>query len=169
MSLHLSLKQTIDFKHIAVILSSCILCSCAITQKQLEQKKDVTRISTLSINCKNPYHFTQDCSEWMGAKRTIEINGHKAKIAGTEDSKAILVMDNSPIWNSFKDGLSFGLTDAHGETSNTAYWNIRKKFEENGIHVKRIITFGTMFSKIDGYVLITEEPAYDLLKEYSVR
>ena len=58
-------------------------------------------INSITMSCKKPYVFTQDCSAWSGATRKITVDDYDVVVAGSEDGSTILVMDS----HSFLDVL----------------------------------------------------------------
>jgi hypothetical protein len=74
-------------------LSILIAYEFGIDIEEMKNKNVVDRISTFT--CKSPYLLEQDCSMWNGAKRLIEINGYRLRIAGTNDGKAVLIMNDA--------------------------------------------------------------------------
>jgi hypothetical protein len=146
------------------IVSSVVAMGCASTA--VVEGAD-NEISALSMSCKKPYVFTQDCSIWSGAKRTIELEGFAIKVAANEPGDVILVMDAHAFARSMLEGVSLNIgKDHHSVASNNSFEAVRRVLASDG---KSIIRFRpvTSFGNIDGYVLELDSDGYSLLKGYT--
>ena len=86
-------------------------------------------LSTFRVTCNNPYQLTQDCSNAMGARRTIRIADRKIKIAGSEDGKTILIMDAHPIRNAALTGATLFMYNTQTNENNYSYARVREALD----------------------------------------
>ncbi|NSX53632.1 hypothetical protein [Parasulfitobacter algicola] len=125
------------------------------------------RISTLTILCNSHYPFTQDCSNWVGAKRKLEIEGFRVNVAATGDGQTILVMDPDGIAR--KTVNVFGaLNKEQNKASNNSFEAVQKVLLRNGVRINRVLPLTSMGS-IDGYILELSKEGYSYLKPYTVK
>ncbi len=146
------------------IVSSVVAMGCASTPV-VEGAED--EISAVSMSCKKPYVFTQDCSAWSGAKRTVELEGFEIKVAANEPGDVVLVMDAHAFSRSMLEGVSLHIgKDHHSVASNNSFEAVRRVLAKGG---KSIVRFRpvTSFGNIDGYVLELDSDGYSLLKGYT--
>jgi hypothetical protein len=146
------------------IVSSIVAMGCASTPV-VEGAED--EISGISMSCKKPYVFTQDCSLWSGAKRTVELEGFEIKVAANEPGDVILVMDAHAFSRSMLEGVSLHIgKDHHSVASNNSFEAVRTVLAKDG---KNIVRFRpvTSFGNIDGYVLELDSDGYSVLKGYT--
>lgn len=106
-------------------------------------------ISYTSATCRRPYSLTQDCSNWTGPKRAIEIYGIKANISGSSDGK-----------------VAFFILDGSG-SSEVCLEKVTSEFEKNNIKILRTIKL-TKWGAVKGYFLELDGDGYSILKKYSL-
>lgn len=119
-----------------------------------------------STNCNRPYKLTEDCSFWSGATRKIEINGVRAKIAGTADGKIILLMSGSHILNSIKDGLSLGIGDTRSKPTHKCLEVVKPLLQSMDIKILKVTKL-VSYGAVDGYFLELSDDGFSILKGYS--
>ena len=153
-------------KNIFTILMLTVFVSACATPQTVGDASSEDSINTVSMTCKKPYVLSQDCSIWSGATRTLDINGFKVKVGGSEDGKVVLVMDSKSVSNLlFKD--VFTLTNqTHSIASNNSYYAIKNILEEKNIKINKVRPLKS-FGNINGYVLLLDEDGYTTLKEYT--
>lgn len=119
------------------------------------------------MTCSRPYKFSQDCSNWSGAKREIELQGHKMRISGSEDGKSILIMDEKYFSNSLKRALSMGISDAGTDEAMECGRAVESFFADQKIHIiKKLKLIET--GSVVGFVMEMEGDGYSLLKNHTV-
>ncbi len=122
-------------------------------------------LSTFRVTCNSPYQLTQDCSNAMGARRTIRIADKKIKIAGAEDGKTVLIMDAHPIRNAALTGATLFLYNAQTDENNYSFFEVKSVLENNGIHILKVVPMYSTGS-VDGYFLELDGDGYSVLKQY---
>ncbi|MGB0458836.1 MAG: hypothetical protein ACPGGM_02340 [Porticoccaceae bacterium] len=124
-------------------------------------------INSITMSCKKPYVFTQDCSAWSGATRKITIDNFDVVVAGSEDGSTILVMDS----HSFTDMLTedpFILNKPTlSRASNNSFYAVKRALEEKDIIIQKVTALGFM-GDIDGYVLELDTDGYQHLIGYTM-
>ena len=123
-------------------------------------------INSITMSCKNPYVFTQDCSAWSGATRKITVDDYDVVVAGSEDGSTILVMDS----HSFLDVLiedPFILNKPTlSQASNNSFYAVKRVLQQKDIRIKKVIPLGFL-GDIDGYVLELDTEGYRHLIGYT--
>ena len=122
------------------------------------------KVSAIGVTCSKPIVFTKDCSNVSGATKAIKIENYKMKIASTGDDKTILVMDSSPLINSFKSGLTLGIKDYNSESSKDGFEAIKRLLSTKNIEVTRVVIMESAGS-VFGYIVELSEPGYEVLKQ----
>lgn len=145
--------------HGLLVTLALFLGACGTVTAVVPDAEGVEHISAIGMGCKKPYPLTQDCSGFSGAKRVVEINDFRYKIAGSEDGTVVLMMSAKP--NS--DAWSGKST----ETANVAYEVTKRYLSDNGIQVTKAepVSSGTLLA---GYVITTTGDAYTQLSEMTV-
>jgi hypothetical protein len=69
-------------------LSACISAPSVISYKGTQIKAH----NAATASCTEPYQLTRNCSDWSGAELKVQFQGLKARVAGTEDGKTVMVM-----------------------------------------------------------------------------
>ena len=156
------MKKIVFFNLILV----CFVAGCA-SRYVVKEATNKKFISTVSTSCAKPYSLEQDCSKWWGAKRMIDINGNKLKIAGTADGKIILVMDKSPIASAFKAGLAYPFHDSYSKGNSDNFQVIKYELQNQGVEIVDVRPMGS-FGSLDGYFLVLNKDGYSALKMFSV-
>ena len=114
----------------------------------------VTTVSPLSADCDTPYAMDEDCGSIMGAKRVIEIDGVRVRIAGGEEGSAVMIMADSNL-------------SLRGEDINRAAIAIEDMLTEKGFTLLETIVcpirdeFCILYFKFDGDV-------YSIIKDLTV-
>ena len=155
-------RVIVTFFPVAAIV---MIAGCASTHTVYATNKEEI-LSTFRVTCNDPYKLTQDCSNAMGARRTIRIGDKKIKIAGTEDGKTVLIMDAHPIRNAALTGATLFLYNAQSKENNYSYTRVRWALEQNGIHILKVVPMYSTGS-VDGYFLELDGDGYSVLKQYS--
>ena len=147
-----------------LLAAAIMVAGCASTEiVQGAHKEEM--VSTFRVTCNNPHKLTQDCSNAMGAKRTIRIADKKIKVAGTEDGKTVLIMDAHPLRNAVLTGVTLFMYDAQSEENNYSYMRVKWALEKNGIHILKVVPMYSTGS-VDGYFLELDGDGYSVLKQY---
>lgn len=124
-------------------------------------------INSITMSCKKPYVFTQDCSAWSGATRKITVDDFDVAVAGSEDGSTILVMDS----HSFTDVLTedpFILNKPTlSRASNNSFYAVKRVLKQKDITIQKVTALGFL-GDIDGYVLELGTDGYRYLKNYTV-
>ena len=124
-------------------------------------------INSITMSCKKPYVFTQDCSAWSGATRKITVDDFDVVVAGSEDGSTILVMDS----HSFIDVLTedpFILNKPTlSRASNNSFYAVKRVLKQKDITIQKVTALGFL-GDIDGYVLELDTDGYRYLKNYTV-
>ncbi len=82
------LKILIPLAAVTLITSGCITVPATV----LYNNSEIPAVGPTGNRCKQPYLLTQDCSIFSYATRIIEIEGKRARIAGSADGNILLVM-----------------------------------------------------------------------------
>lgn len=138
------------------------IAGCASTN--IYSENGLEKVSAIGMTCSKPVVFTEDCSSLSGATRAIKIENYKMKIASSADGKTILVMDNSPILNSFKSGLTLGTKDYSSESSKDGFEAVKRILSANNIKINRVVVIESAGS-VFGYIVELSEPGYEVLKQ----
>ena len=125
-------------------------------------------LNSVTMGCKKPYAFTQDCSVWNGATRKLNIEGFDVVVAGTEDGSTILVMDADIYKNVLIEDIFFLNNPTHSKASNNSYFAVKKILKQQSISVQKAIPIGFL-GNIDGYVLELDGDGYKTLIKYTVK
>lgn len=148
-------------------LSMLLILGCASTPAVNEALLEDT-ISGASMNCKEPYMLTQDCSNWSGAKRKTKIEGFEVKIASSSAGDVVFIMDAHLFANAFKEGITMNLVkDYQSAAANNSFEAVKKILQENNIEITRVRPVVTM-GRINGYVLELKGDGYSILSEYTI-
>ena len=141
------------------ILSFSFLSACGPATAVVPDAEGMEPISALKLRCDKPYKLTQDCSGFSGASRLIEISAFQFKIAGIEDGSIVLIMGAKKMSNA--------LTGNSAETANVAYELSKRFLLENGVTINftEPVSSGRLLA---GYVITTDENAYEILSQMSV-
>jgi hypothetical protein len=116
-------------------------------------------ISAVRASC-GELGLSQDCSNWWGPTRPIEIYGFRMKVAGSADGRTLLLSGPHPNKDTFGG--------SHGQKTNTAYDLLKLELSARGIQVESVTpvaSAGALF----GYVIRTSADAYTHLKELTVQ
>ncbi|MEM7503059.1 MAG: hypothetical protein AAF417_13480 [Pseudomonadota bacterium] len=145
--------------HGLLLVPTLILGACGTVTAIVPDAEGVEHISAIGMGCNKPYPLTQDCSGFSGAKRLIEINDFRYKIAGSEDGTVVLMMGAKPNSDAWKGKST--------ETANVAYEVTKKYLADNGIRVTKAepVSSGTLLA---GYVITTTGDAYSQLSTRTV-
>src|SRR3989338_6748959 len=150
-----------------LVLSSILLilsgCAGRYVVPEAQGKKF---INSATVSCKKPYVLTQDCSSMWGAKRVLNINNNKVKVAASADGKVILVMDKSPILSSAKAGLAWPVYDSYSKGNSDNFNVIKYALLNHKIEMLDVKPMGFL-GHLDGYFLILNQDGYSVLKQYT--
>lgn len=116
---------------------SLFLAGCVPTAP-VDDVGDNQSINPITISCKKPYVFTQDCSAWSGAKRKINIDGFDVVVAGSEDGSIIVVMDAHFYKNILIDNPFILSSQNHSKASNNSYYTVKKILKQHGINILKV-------------------------------
>ena len=152
-------------KNIALI-GIFLLVGCVPTNV-VTDAEDSQSINSVTMTCKKPYIFTQDCSIWSGATRKLSINGFDVKVAGSENGSIILVMDAHFFANSLSDPLTLN-SPTHSQASNNSYYAVKKIFTQENINIQKVIPL-RFLGDTNGYVLELDTDGYKTLIKYTVK
>ena len=145
------------------VLIGFVLSVVGCASTNIYSENGLEKVSAIGLTCSKPMVFTKDCSSLSGATKAIKIENYKMKIASSDDEKTILVMDNSPVVNSFKSGLTLGIKDYTSESSKNGFEAMKRFLSANNINITRVVVMesaGTVF----GYIVELSEPGYEVLK-----
>jgi len=145
-----------------VAASVTILTACGTTTTV----KGTDMLNAAWVTCERPYHLTQDCSEWTGAKREVRLGGKPVKVAASQDGKIVLVMDPHPLTHATLRGASLFTYDAQSKGSYESYDAVRSLFEVHQINVLEVKPMGSTGS-IYGYFLVLQDDGYSVIKQAS--
>ena len=148
--------------HIVAAAGVTILTACGTTTTV----KGTDMLNAAWVTCERPYHLTQDCSGWTGAKREVCLGGKPVKVAATEDGKVVLVMDPHPLMDATLRGASLFTYDPQSKGSYESYNAVRSLFEAHRINVLEVRPMGSTGS-IYGYFLVLQDDGYSVLKQGS--
>lgn len=154
-----------ELKKLLLLILIMLSSGCA-TVQVIDKGKKSDHISTFSLTCKKPYIFTQDCSNWWGANRTITIEQYDVKIAGSCNGNIILVMDAHLLKNTFLSNPFLLNAPRHSHAVNNSFEAVQKVLRESKIEILKVVPVKAM-GNIDGYVLETDGDGYSILTTYS--
>jgi hypothetical protein len=153
-------------KYLLAIGLSFTLIGC--TDVPEVQSNDTSgAINTVKLTCKNPYKFEQDCNNWIGASRTIDINGFEVKVGATSKGNVVLVMDANYFGNVIFSNPLVLNSPKHSKAVNNSFNAVRNVLVQNNIKINRARPLKS-FGNIDGYILELSGDGYSLLKKYTV-
>lgn len=109
-------------------------------------------INGITMTCKKPYKLSQDCSFITGPKRKIKLKNIEFKIAGSADGKIILIAGK---W--FRSDIAA-----------VAYNEIKNIFAKQNIKIEKVRPL-KIFRKTDGYVIVANKNAYQVLSSYTIK
>lgn len=144
------LKILIPLAAVTLITSGCITVPATV----LYNNSEIPAVGPTGNRCKQPYLLTQDCSIFSYATRIIEIEGKRARIAGSADGNILLVMLEEELrLDTFElNYLSHLIEDFL--TSNGLSINEMKAMAGNG--------------ETAGYFFVFDGDAYSLLKTLTI-
>lgn len=157
-----------DINEAANGLSLIIASSFGIDVDEIKNKNVIEKIPVGFVTCKKPYLLEQDCSYFSGATRTVEFDGHKLRIAGSNDGRILMVTEDSPILHGVTDGLTLGFSDTRSDANIECFEVVKVKLLSSNINIIRTIKIVDGYGRIDGYLLELDSDGYSLLKEYSI-
>ncbi|MBI9077394.1 MAG: hypothetical protein JEZ02_18450 [Desulfatibacillum sp.] len=118
------------------------------------------------ISCKRPFNLTQDCSNWSGATRKIQIDDVSINVAGSDCGKAILIMPGTGRKTELKDAFTLGLMEYNSGPSRVCLDKVRSVLEARGLRILKITKVPSRAS-VRGYVLALDGDGYSFLKGYA--
>jgi hypothetical protein len=119
------------------------------------------------MSCSRPYAFSQDCLSGYRATRDIQLHDRKMKIAGSEDGKLILVMDEKYYSDSMKRAFSLGISDAGTDQAMQCGRIVESFFKAKNLKIVKKLKMVEMGS-VAGFIFELEDDGYSLLKEYTI-
>ena len=134
----------------------------------VEDVGDNQSINPITMSCKKPYVFTQDCSAWSGANRKINIDGFDVVVAGSADGSIILVMDAHFYKNILIDNPFILSSQNHSEASNNSYYTVKKILKQHGINIQKVRPL-ELWGDISGYVMELDADGYTTLIKYTIK
>lgn len=154
--------------HIAAnTVSTLVASEFGIDTDKIPEEHFAESMRYSAASCNKPYDITQDCNFFTGAEREIELNGYKAKVAGSENGKVILIVGDGHLLNSMSDAFTLGYNDSRTEPSKKALNFIKRKLQKEGIQIIKITKLMSR-GGIDGYFLELDGDGYSILKKYSL-
>jgi len=146
-------KRITFFSLLIAILT--LFSGCASTGPQIVvSDANAKPIDLNLLNCKRPFILTQDCSNWSGPTKSIEIDGNKFKISGTEDGTLTMM------WNS--------IYYPNAEKNNRNYELMKRELQNRGFEIVSVIPLLNS-KRIQGYAILTKEPSYQVWDAFSVK
>lgn len=121
------------------------------TAPRVVEALGVPSVSAVKMTCKKPFGLTRDCSNMMGPKRKIVIDGHAFKIAGNESGTVTVMFA--------------GLGGKEDPLANQVFDAMKAELTRRGLAVVKVTpieSLGMMF----GYAVETDRPSYDVWESF---
>lgn len=151
------------------IIALCFLVlSGCINVPVVEQAANEKPMQGIDISCSKPYALTQDCTSWMGFRRTVSIDGFDVLVAASEDGATVVIFDAHSTRNIFLSNPFVLNSPRHSRASNTSYEVVREVIQRSGFKIVRAIPLKT-FADTSGYILELDGNGYEVLKTFTVR
>jgi len=136
-------------------------------------------VSSMSMTCKSPYLLQQDCSALSGPKRKIVLDGHKAKIAGSDNGRVVVILHIQQVFEpQEKENNDSGEIDPFAdpfegtnrmhtkELNKSGLEAVKARLEQNGLEILQLFRVAAPARDI-GFILVLNGDGYSVLKGYS--
>jgi len=145
------MKKIIACMSLAVITLTGCASAPAI---RVADAEGIEAVSGVSMGCENPFKLTRDCSGFSGPTKSINLNGHKVKVAGNEEQTITVI---------FGGKLVSGVTQA----TNLGYELLKRELSNRNIKILKVTPIessGLMF----GYAVETDVPHYQIWEDFKI-
>jgi len=149
------------------IVASLLFSACVSTMP-VEQAKDSSSFSTLSLTCSKPVKLTQDCSHFGAANRQIKIEEVFIDIASNESGDKVLIMDGKRGKNAVLEKPFVLNSPRSSKAVNDGFPVVEKILKDNGVAINKILVIKSL-GDIDGYILTLSKSGYKFLLPYSTK
>jgi hypothetical protein len=156
-----------DLLEAADSVSLQVAAAFGIAVEEAKERIIDSEYPTLFTTCSKPYRLSQDCSSWNGAKRLIEINNYRLKVAGSDDGKVVLVMNAHQLRNAVATVLTLGVASVNTRDNMDSLRSVEGVLSANDIRILKKVKLVSP-SDVDGFILELDRDGYSILRKYSI-